>query len=176
MTQFDELAEKAVDNYGYITAADITAMGIALKDVFEWTKSGRLLKIGRGVWRLEHFPFSEYDHYAEAIALVGPDSWIWGESVLAMHNLALVNPLFVYVATKRRVRKELPNWLKVIKLPRSAVIDDFDGIPCQNLASVFIDSKGKLMTDRLLQGIKEARNKALLTVNDMVLLRKEFKL
>ena len=174
MGQYHEIADKAVDNYGYITAAEATAMGIALKDVFEWEHSGRLEKVGRGVWRLAHCPCTDYDHYAESIALVGPKSWIWGESVLAMHNLALVNSPYVYVATARRVRRNLPEWLKIVKLPKDAALDDFNGIPCQNLAAVFVEHKKSLMLDRLLQGIKEATNQSLLTVDDMKVLRKEF--
>ena len=57
-----------------------------------------------------------------------------------------------------------------------ADVDEFNGIPCQNLASVFIDYKDSLMRDRILQAIQEASNKSLLNVSDMERLRKEFAL
>ena len=47
MTKFDELADRAVENYGIVTSAEATAMGIALKDVKEWVDNGRLEKVGR---------------------------------------------------------------------------------------------------------------------------------
>ena len=115
MTKFAEIAELAVDNYGIVTAAQAVRMGVALKDVHEWIHSGRLEKVGRGVFRLRNYPYSEYCHYAEAVALVGEGAWICGDSVLAMHNLALVNPPRTYVATTKRVRRQLPEWIDVVR-------------------------------------------------------------
>ena len=86
----------------------LDALGIHLKDVLECIKLGRMEKRGRGVCRIAHYLPTEYDTYAEAVALVGETARICGESVLAMHNLALVNPARVHVAVRRRLRKELP--------------------------------------------------------------------
>lgn len=174
MAKFDELADRAVENYGIVTSAEATEMGIALKDVKEWVDNGRLEKVGRGVFRLCKYPYNEYCHYAEAVALVGEGAWICGESVLAMHNLALVNPLYTFVATTKRVRRTLPDWIKVIKKASEQDKDDYNGIPSQNLASVFIEAKGRLMTDRLQQAIGEARKKGLVSVGDNERLKKEF--
>ena len=49
MKKYDELYEVAVSNYGLVTAKTINELGIHLKDVLEWVKSGRLEKRGRGV-------------------------------------------------------------------------------------------------------------------------------
>ena len=174
MTKFDELADRAVDNYGVVTSAEATEMGIALKDVQEWVNNGRLEKVGRGVFRLSKYPYNEYCHYAEAVALVGEGAWIYGDSVLAMHNLALVNPLYTFVATTKRVRRTLPNWIKVVKKGDEQDKDDYNGIPCQNLASVFIEAKERLMPERLQQSIREARNKGLVSVGDDERIKKEF--
>ena len=74
MSKFDEIAELAIDNYGIITAAEAVKLGVALKDVHEWVHGGRLEKVGRGVFRLRNYPYSEYCHYAEAVALVETES------------------------------------------------------------------------------------------------------
>lgn len=42
MTKYDGLCEMAVSNYGLVTAKTIDALGIHLKDVLEWVKSGRI--------------------------------------------------------------------------------------------------------------------------------------
>ena len=128
------------------------------------------------MFRIAHYLPTEYDHYAMAVAIVGGDAWLWGDAVLAMHNLALVNPLRYKVAVKRNVRKALPEWIEIVHRFNEADASEFNGIPCQNLASVFIDSKNTLMMDRLLQAIKEASNRGLLNVTDMERLRKEFPL
>ena len=174
MGQYDEIAAVAIANYGIVTSAEATRMGVALKDMHEWVLNGRLEKAGRGVFRLCQYPYNEYCHYAEAVALVGEGTWICGESVLAMHNLALVNPVQIHVATTKRVRRALPRWITVVKKNFDADKDDFNGIPCQNLASVFVEFKGKLMSDRLIQAIKEAKGRGLLTIDDSLKIRKEF--
>ena len=174
VSKFDEIAELAIDNYGIVTAAEAVKLGVALKDVHEWVHSGRLEKVGRGVFRLRNYPYNEYCHYAEAVALVGDGAWICGDSVLAMHNLALVNPLRICVATTKRVRRTLPEWIEVVKKSGDEDKDDFNGIPCQNLASVLIEVKGRLMLERLHQAIAEARGRGLLSVPDNERVKKEF--
>ena len=175
MSKFEEIAESAIDNYGIVTAAEAVKMGVALKDVHEWVHCGRLEKVGRGVFRLRNYPYNEYCHYAEAVALVGEGAWICGDSVLAMHNLALVNPPCTYVATTKRVWRTLPEWIVVVKKDSDENKDDYNGIPCQNLASVFIESKGRMMHDRLHQAITEARARGLLSISDNERIRKALK-
>ncbi len=174
MTKFEEISEVAIDNYGIVTSSEATGIGVALKDMLEWVRNGRLEKAGRGVFRLSQYPYNEYCHYAEAVALVGKGSWICGESVLAMFNLALVNPLKTYVATTKRVRRTLPDWIEVVRKTSDEHKDDFNGIPIQNLASVFIEAKRFLMRDRLLQAIKEARGRGLLSLDDDSKVKGEF--
>lgn len=176
MCQYDEICERAIGNYGLITTAEAEGIGVARKDIVEWVKLGRLERLGRGVYRIAHYVPTEYDRYAEAVALVGGESMLWGESVLAMHNLALVNPLNVSVAAKRRVRKELPDWLKVVKAPADAKCDVFNGIACQNLAAVFCEAKGKILTERLVDAIKESDRRGLLRRKEVEQLKKEFAL
>ena len=86
MKKYDELYEVAVSNYGLVTAKTIDELGIHLKDVLEWVKSGRLEKRGRGVYRIAHYLPTEYDTYAEAVALVGDTAMICGESVSALRG------------------------------------------------------------------------------------------
>lgn len=176
MTQYDNICEEAIGNYGLISTERAAELGVHRKELYDWVRLGRMEKCGRGLYRITHYLPTEYDHYAMAVALVGGDAWLWGDAVLAMHNLALVNPVRYKVATKRNVRKDLPEWIEVTHRFDKADVDEFNGIPCQNLASVFIDYKDSLMRDRILQAIQEASNKSLLNVSDMERLRKEFAL
>lgn len=175
MSQYDDICEMAIGNYGLVTTAKAEGLGVARKDLGEWVHLGRLERLGRGVYRIAHYVPTEYDRYAVAVALVGEGALLWGDSVLAMHNLALVNPLCVSVATGKRVRKKMPDWLKVVKAPANARAEVFNGIPCQDLASVFRDMRGKIMTDRLLAAMREADRRGLLRRRDAERLKKEFR-
>ena len=176
MRKFQEIADLAIDNYGIITSAEAISLGVAIKDMCEWVHNGRLEKVWRGVYRLAQYPFSELCHYAEAVALVGKGSWIYGESVLAMHDLALVNPLHTMVATTQRIRKTLPKWIRLVKLPDATDCQDYNGIPCQNLASALIEAKGRIMEDRLRQAIIDAHNRGLLDIDDDNRIRRELRI
>ena len=174
MTKYDELCDVAVSNYGLVTAKEIDALGIHLKDVLEWIKLGRIEKRGRGVYRIAHYLPTEYDTYAEAAALVGETAMICGESVLAMHNLALVNPARVHVAVRRRLRKELPDWIETEKATAEMTEDNFNGIPCQKLSEVIRQSRGKILTERLVSAVREAGARGLLDIFEYDALKKEF--
>ena len=52
------------------------------------------------------------DTYAWAVMSVGPDAPLYGESVIAMLGLALINPTRMFVATPRRTRRKLPDNVK----------------------------------------------------------------
>ncbi len=176
MKLYDNINNAALSNYGLITSSQAVELGVRLKDLLEWVKIGRLEKCWRGVYRLVHYLPTEYDRYAEALATVGKDAMIWGESVLAMHNLAMVNPERIEVATTRRVRKELPAWIALARLQEEMPHDEFNGIRCQPLAEAIRHCKGKVMTQRLAEAVREAEQKGLLGFTDAEELKKEFPL
>jgi predicted transcriptional regulator of viral defense system len=115
MARFDDIYEIAADNYGLVTFAEALEAGVTSVELRRFVIDGRLERLGQGVYKLTKYISTVYDQYAEAVALVGPSSYIQGESVLAMHNLALVNPLRTSVATPKRTRRNglaTPNWTK----------------------------------------------------------------
>ena len=58
------------------------------------------------MYKLVRYVPTEYDRYAEAVALVGDGSFLFGEAVLAMHGLALANPVrHISVANDKKSEK-----------------------------------------------------------------------
>lgn len=108
MTHYESIYEAAADNYGLITSVEAREMGISYKEMSALASRGMIERRGHGVYRLSRWVPTPNDRYAEAVALVGPGSYLWGEAVLAMHGLALVNPRTLTVANPRRVRRKLP--------------------------------------------------------------------
>ena len=106
--------------------------------------------------------------------MVGETAMICGESVLAMHNLALVNPARVHVAVRRRLRKKLPDWIETEKATADMTEDNFNGIPCQKLSEVIRQSRGKILTERLVSAVREAGARGLLDIFEYDALKKEF--
>ena len=174
MSQFDELTETALGNFGLVTAAQAKELGIRSKDIAEWVRLGRLERRGWGVYRIAHYAPTEFDRYAEAATVVGEGAVVFGESVLAMLNLALVNPLKVDVATERRVRRRLPEWVRLVKLPKGEKTENIEGVPCQNLAGAIRCCRGRVMAERLAEAVREAGRKGWLGVDEVEALEKEF--
>ena len=78
MAHFDDIYELAADNYGLITSAEAKNLGVAKSELNRWVGMGRLLKRGQGVYKLVRYVPTEYDRYAEAVALVGDGSFLFG--------------------------------------------------------------------------------------------------
>jgi len=163
MSNYNIIYEHAADNYGLITSAEAKTLGIQNVELVKLAHRGRLQRVGYGVYRILHYIPTPYDKYAEAIALVGNDAAIYGESVLAMYGLALVNPMVIHVATKIRNRKKLPKHIKVLFLKKDFDRVDYEGIPSQSIYNAILICKGTVMMERLLEAISEAEKQGLIS-------------
>lgn len=172
MINFNQIYEEAVDNYGLINAAKIRNMGIKKQQVQRYLKDNRLEKIGHGVYKITQYVPVREDQYAKAVALVGDDAYLYGTAVLALLELALVNPNKLTVATNKRVRKKLPQWIDVVKT-KDYKPDMILGIPTQNLVDAFKTCRGKVMPNRLNDAADEARRQGLLSSMDYEYVKSE---
>ena len=172
MAHFDDIYELAVDNYGLITSAEAKNLGVAKSELNRWVGMGRLLKRGHGVYKLVRYVPTEYDRYAEAVALVGDGSFLFGEAVLAMHGLALANPRHISVGTTKRVRRELPEWVQPVTVSGKTVTS-YEGIPSQSLAEAILECRGMVMGERSKSAVEDARREGLITKDEFEHLRKE---
>lgn len=163
MTKFNDIYEIAADNYGLITSAQARGIGVANNELVQYAKRGKIERIGQGLYRLVRYTPTPYDSYAEAVALVGPEAYLYGESVIAMHELAPTNPTYIYVATPKRVRRKLPTYIKVVQRSGEDGKTVYEGIPSQAVAAAIRSCYGRMMDDRLRNATLAARAKGYLT-------------
>ena len=163
MTLYDDIYEIASDNYGLITSEQAREISVSDKEMSRLTKDGRLRRLGRGVYRIKHYAPSQNDPYAEAVALVGSGSYLYGESVIAMHELAPSNPARIFVATPNRVRKKLPSSIRVLFQKGQEEVVEYEGIPSQTITSAILSCRETVMSDRLISAARNARNNGLIT-------------
>ena len=174
MKNFDKVYEAAAERYGLITVEDAAELGIHRKQLLFWEANGRLERCGRGVYRIKYHVPTPFDHYAEAVALVGRDAIIYGDGVLAMHNLGLVNPKQIQVAVEKRVRKSLPEWIRLVKKADGVKEEMFEGIACQTVADAIRTCRGTVMRERLVDAIDEAERQGLISRKERLQLKREF--
>lgn len=166
MTLYDRIYEIAADNFGLVTSEEAKKMGASDKELSRLASSGKLERIGRGVYRIRHHVPEPFDQYAEAVALTGPGSYIFGETVIGMLGLAPTSPNRMTVATPKRVRKKLPPWLKTVKREAFDDVTIYEGIPSQTVYGAIASCKKTIMADRLLDAAKIAKEQGYLTRNE----------
>ena len=162
MSKYEEIYEAAADNYGLVTRDEAAAMGVSDKELSRLTSDGKLTRIGHGVYRVKHHVPSPFDPYAESVAAVGPDAYLYGESVLAMLSLCPTNPTKMFVATPKRVRRKLPEGMKVVQRKGASDVTCYEGIPSQEVGAAIRSCVGKLMPERLHAAVEEALRQGLL--------------
>lgn len=173
MTLYDDIYEIAADNHGLITTSQVIALSGAHKDLHRLVNDGRLTHIGHGVYRIKHHTLEPNDIYAECVVLVGAEAYLYGESVIAMHELIPTNPTRIYVATPKRVRKKLPAIINLVKGDPAEVLTSFEGIPAQRIPAAIRSCKSTIMPERLRAAVEKARIQGLIFAEDENILLEE---
>lgn len=173
MTKFDDIYEAAADNHGLITSAQAKELGVSNNELVQYARRGRVEKVGHGLYRLVRWVPEDNDPYAWAVATVGPDAVLCGESVIAMLALAPTNPSHMFVATPRRVRKKLPAGLVVVHIEGITPTAVYDGIPCQSAAEAIRHCGATMLPERLAAAADEARRQGYINRADYQKLKEE---
>lgn len=173
MGYYDDIYEIAVDNHGLVTTEMASEAGVPAVELAKLAHRGRLENVSRGLYRLTRYVPTENDSYAEAVARLGSDAYLFGESVIAMLELAPTNPSYICVATPHRTRRKLPSYIRVKKPGKSDKIVLYDGIPSQDVATAIRSARATMMDDRLQAASEEAMRQGYLWHNDYESLKKE---
>ncbi|MDD2588409.1 MAG: type IV toxin-antitoxin system AbiEi family antitoxin domain-containing protein [Atopobiaceae bacterium] len=157
MTKLDDIYEATADTRGMITSQEARELGISNNELVQFAHRGKLTRLGQGLYRVEWYSPTEEDPYAEAVALAGPDAFLWGESVLGLLKLAPTNPAYIQVATTRRVRRTLPPHIRLTHVEEGAPVTSYVGIPSQPAADAIRSCMGHMMPERLAEAVDEAK-------------------
>ena len=175
MKAFDEIFAIAEGNFGLVTYSEAKGCGVAIRELNRWVKSGRLEKVSRGVYRVAKFPASEYDSFAAATESIGPDAYLYGESVIGMLRLVPTNPTWVYVASPKRVRRTVGESLKIVRGEAGYAYTNYEGVRSQHLADAIRASRGTIRPDRRIRAAQEGERQGYLTKAEASKLIKEIK-
>jgi predicted transcriptional regulator of viral defense system len=157
------LRERALDQYGYVTTRDARELGVPPVELRKLYQRGGLEHVAHGLYRFDDVPRTSRDQFMEAVLRVGADAFLVGDAVLALHDLALVNPRRIRVATPGRERHRLPATVTVERrdVPRSERTV-YEGVPATTIARALLDSRGTVMPERLIEAAREAARTGLL--------------
>ncbi len=173
MTYRQQLRELADENYGYITTGEAAELGVPAVELRKLALRGGLTQVRRGLYRFTDARRTRFDAYAEAVARTGQDAYLMGDAVLGLLGLAMVEPRRIKVATPHRTRIKDPGFVDVIHrtLPPEA-ITTYEGIRATTVAQSILDSRGAVMTERLLDALSEALRAGLVEAGESAKVRR----
>ncbi|MGH3951157.1 MAG: type IV toxin-antitoxin system AbiEi family antitoxin domain-containing protein [Pseudonocardiaceae bacterium] len=164
MTYRQDLWEVAAENHGIVTTRQADDAGVPAVEVRKLASRGALERVGHGVYRHTGVPTDEWTELAGALACVGEDAFLEGDTVLAMFGLALVNPPKIHVGTPRRHRSKPPQHTVVTVRPRMPEGDltTYEGLRCVTVRRALLDGIPHLLGERVLDAVAEAKRRDLI--------------
>ena len=157
----------ALDNHGYVTTRDARHLGIPPGELAKLAARSGLSNVSYGVYRFDDAPHSPNDQFYEAALRVGEGAHLTRDAVLALHDLALVNPRRIRVGLARRTEAQLPDWIEVVREAVPAEdLTTYERIPSTTVARALIDCRGIVMRERLLEALDDSVRRGLVRRRD----------
>ena len=164
MAKIDDIYE-GVDDFGLITSSEAAKLGMSNAELVQQAKAGKLVRVARGVavdlgrvarvvYRMPGWPSQPQAPFAIAVKAAGVGAFLYGESVVALLQLAPTDPSKMWVATPNRVRRDLGKGVRIVR--SDAEPTWIDGVPCQPLAAAIACAAQTMGADRALEAASEA--------------------
>ncbi len=174
-TKKQKLFEIASLQQGYFTAKQAVRVGFSYRMHSHYKQSGQWLEIDRGVFRLAQFPNSTDEDYVwrslwSRDRAGEPQAVISHDSALSIHGLSDVMPSKIHFTVPSGFRKKTPKGCVIHKGMVSAdEKEQREGFFVTKPLRTIIDSaEANLSIDYLEQAIKEACDKGMLQIIDIV--------
>jgi predicted transcriptional regulator of viral defense system len=108
ITYLERLREIALDQHGFVTAAQALEEGIARPELAKLVSRERIDHVAHGVYRIPQVPATEYDNFMLAVLWTGaPEACLSHDTALAIRELSDINPnsIHITVAENRRIKR-----------------------------------------------------------------------
>ena len=174
VTYRQQLVERAWTRHGVITTRDAHELGVPVVELGKLAARGKLEPIAYGVYLVPEVPADPLSRYAEAVARVGPDAYLTGNAVLAVHGLVPIDLPRICVASPSRVRAKLPEFIEMVRRTdlSAGALTTLRDIPSTTVVQAILDTVGVEATDRLRQVTRDAAARGLVTTGERRRLRR----
>ncbi|MCU0661758.1 MAG: type IV toxin-antitoxin system AbiEi family antitoxin domain-containing protein [Myxococcota bacterium] len=169
---WDQLYETAAAQEGLLTTQQAAQAGYSPQLLVHYVRTGKLLRVQRGIYRLVHFPAGDHEDLVAA--------WLWSEmagvasheTALSLHGLSDVLPsrlhLTLPLAWKRRRFRVPP---EVVLHHGDIPPEDrawFGAVPMTNPRRTLIDcARGDLSPELLRQAARSALARGLVAADEL---------
>lgn len=155
----------AVDDFGLITSAEAAELGMSNAEMVQQAAKGKLERVGRGVYRVPVWPFQKEAPYAIAVKAAGDGAFLYGESVIALLELAPTDPTKMWIGVKKRTRRSLGDNVRIVQ-EENIIPTLIEGIPCQPVADAIICASATMGLERATEAAREALHLGYLSSSD----------
>jgi predicted transcriptional regulator of viral defense system len=109
-TRYKQLAERAAENYGYLTGEDARDLSVPVGTLNALARRGQLDHVEHGIYRVPLVPPSRLDQYKLATLWPGGRGLISHESALDLYGISDVNPAKLHITVPRtyRTHRKIP--------------------------------------------------------------------
>lgn len=141
--------QAALDNQGLVTTKLAGEIGVPSVELRKLAQRAAIERIGHGVYRSPYFPTTKTSSAIEALTLVGEGAFLYGQSVAEYLELGDLNPRKVHVGYGGRIRKALPDYIKVTRATQADLdfVEIYDDVPCMSV---------ERMLELLSQGLRKS--------------------
>ena len=156
-----DLWEVAAAHHGVITVAEAEDAGVPAVEVRKLATRGALRRYGKGVYVHLDIPPSAKTQPAVAVALAGEGAFLHREAVFDLLGMGQFNPRRIRVATLRRVRRALPEWME-LEIRTDVSEDDLtqiEGLPATTVRRALDDIRDRMPPERWDALVDEARRR-----------------
>lgn len=150
---------------GVVTLAEAEDAGVPAVEVRKLSSRGALRSHGHGVYTHCAIPPTWRTQPTVAVALAGNDAFLHRESVFHAMGLGQFNPPKIRVATPRRVRRTLPDWMELENrrdVPPEDLVE-FEGITVTTIQRALGDLRLWIPPDRWESLLHDAARLELVT-------------
>lgn len=158
---FDTLLDRAQDQYGYLTPADVRELGIDPTQLRLMSARHTLEHRGRGLYRMPAVPPTSLDTYMEAVLWSGRRGVLSHETALDLYELCDVNPAAIHLTVPKafRTRKAVPAVYRLHRRDLAAAdVGWHEGIPIvtteQAIAGGIEQALGWHLIDQAIQNAR----------------------
>ena len=146
----------AARQWGVVSRGQLRDAGVPPTTIGERVRSGRLIRLHRGVYAVGHARLRREGRWLAAVLAVGPGAALSHRDAAGLHSLRPANHTAIDVTTTAN-RPDEPG----IRVHRTRVLDARDittveGIPVTTVARTLVDLAGMVPYDHLTKAIREA--------------------
>lgn len=147
MTSNSEAALQLVREKGLVRPRDLASRSIPRVTLTRLVRSGRLEKIGRGLYALPHRDVTEHQGLVETAKRV-PHGVVCLLSALRFHSLTTQDPFEVWMAIDRKARRPQQDYppLRIVRFPARALVEGVDEHQIEGV-KVHITSPARTVVD-----------------------------